>query len=488
MKTYLIYLIALAAFCISSCVTVPPFVLNPGPTAPEPSVPPSAITVQIKTSFPALAGALDNEVPKCAGSFPGCQGTEESGNFIIQREGAWEMIGSSGFGWKASVWRWTPVGLDISGGRVTASLSALYHVKIANTHLQDVSVGCGYGEQARGMAVSLSGIVDPQPGWFLDPRLSITLRPLTPCTVILDSYDAAPLLAKAIQDRLQKSVDKISDDIRIRTNIHDKAVEVWKRIGQPFDLGNNVWFTLNPDAVSYSGLDVEDGGQSLAETVSLEAQPLITVGQQPVSTETPLPDLQQKAMQNNFELYLKGLLDYKGIAADIANILGKKDYPIGGDKWPVNLFSFHMTDVNVYPDSNKIVIALKIDGHAKGTLYLWGIPKFIPSNEGVGGKVVLDQVDFYPDTRNALVQLGNIIFHNKLEDSIRTKASWDVTPEMSNAYNALNKEINRNLADGMSLSGSISSFGQDASIWVAKTAIEPLFPIKGTVTLTVSTP
>jgi hypothetical protein len=106
------------------------------PYDPRPPLPPSRLSVTLKTSWPAIRARVDSAIPKCGG-IPGidaCLGTEESGNFIIQRENAWEpipvWIEGKQLGIKGRAWRWNPVDMALSNNIISASLPVFYHAKI----------------------------------------------------------------------------------------------------------------------------------------------------------------------------------------------------------------------------------------------------------------------------------------------------------------------------------------------------------------------
>jgi hypothetical protein len=477
-RAWILVLALLAAGC--GIHPVPPIGL---PFDPRPPLPPSRLTVTVKTSWPAIRGAVDAAIPRCGG-IPGkdaCLGTEQSGNFIIQREEAWEgipvWVAGRQMGVKGSAWRWNDVSMGIANNTLTASLPIFYHAKLGIAGGGFAS--CGYDEDARLIYVSVSGPLSFSPDWYFDPRLSANVRPDNLCRVTIFNINIQPFLSRLMEGALQSAANKATDQIRAQTNVRARAADVWAQLSQPIALSDNIWLQLQPSAAFAGPFGLTDGGQNLALPVAVQASPRIILGSPPLSWPNPLPRLQQGTLDPEFSIYLEANAKYSELATRLKQYFAGKKFTLG-PRWPANRLRFRVTDVEVSGGGNRLLVALLVQGSANGTLYLTGTPVLVNSTRNVGGTLVLRDVDFTAETRNWLVQAGNIIFHNNIQQKLQQAAHLDISDRLQFVYSRLNAALNRDLPGGAKMRGRLTKFGP-GDIWAGPTGLEARYRVGGEV-------
>jgi hypothetical protein len=474
--------VAFAVVCAGCTIKppFPPFV----PAQPIPTLPPSTISVVLKTSWPAIVSVADSQIPKCYGTYPNCLGTEADGHYIIQREGAVQGLGVSFFGkelgWMGSVWRWNQLQMSLSNGTFNASLPVLYHVEAGLDGWPEQSwVGCGYHHQpARQMTVSLSGSVAIAPGWYLATQLRPNVRAGNPCQITMFNFDVTSPVVDAVNSALGRATDKINGTIASRTDMSQKAASAWAKLQAPIEIAPNTWLTVNPAAAFAGSLSV-DSAQYLTLPVALQATPQITVGSQPISFPTPLPPLNIGSVPAGFNVFLQASINYDEASLLISQKLVGQKFVLG-PHFPEKLLRFEVESVQLSGDGAAAVLAVNIKGAAKGTLYLSGIPKFSSNGNGPGlqGAVSIEQLDYTIDTKNALVKLGDLILHSRLKEKLQGAAHWDVSNRLQSAYSSLNHAMNSNLGQDVQLKGSISQFGP-GQIWVGPDRLTAYYAVSG---------
>lgn len=474
-------LAAAVSLLLAGCAINP---VPPGnlPPKPSPPIPKSRIAASLKTNWPSLVARVDETIPRCHGNFQGddnstCLGTEQSGHFIIQREEAKEYFSPGDTVWfQGSVWRWNPVGMSISNGHLEAGLKTLYHVRIGWDPFGSVG-SCGYGQPARFLYVGFRGPVQLNPGWFVDPNLSTYAQndPGRPCRVTMFNFNATGIIEGAVNRVLDGAKNKAQDRIREKTNYRNRAFEVWSALNQPIKIGDRIWLTINPERAFAGPLSVI--GSDLTLPVALEAAPRIVAGGKPAPGKTPLPNLVSGPLDPAFNINLHAAVSFAELERRLRAEFLDRTFTLG-TRWPLSQMTFQIADVQVGGSGDQIVVAARVEGFAKGTLYFFGTPAFIPGQDRLQGKIVVQNVDYSVETRNILVHLGNIIFHNRLQDQIQRAAQWDVSRQLMSGYNSLNAAMNRNLSPEARLEGRITTFGP-GRIWTGRSGVEAFYPVGG---------
>jgi Domain of unknown function (DUF4403) len=338
---------------------------------------------------------------------------------------------------------------------------------------------CGYNEDARVVTIGVSGPLFFSPDWYLDPRFSASVRADNLCRVTIFNWNIQPFLSRLMEQALQKAANKAADQVRTQTNIRAWATAVWQQLNQPIALSDSIWLELRPSAAFAGPFYLADNGQNLALPVAVQAGPKITLGSPPFTIPSSLPPLQQGTLDPEFSVYLEANAKYPELALLLKRYFSGKTFSLG-PRWPQRLLKFRVTDVEISGGGDRIVIALTIQGAAKGTLYLTGKPVLINNDAGVGGTLALREVDFTVETRNLLINAGNIIFHNNIQQQLQRAAQLDVSDRLRDVYGRLNTALNRDLPNGMRMRGRLTKFGP-GDVWASALGFEVRYRIGGQV-------
>jgi hypothetical protein len=470
--------------CVGGCTVFPgtPPALAP---VPPPTIPPSKINVTLKTPWSNVTGAVDDAIPKCGGSYPDCQGTESDGHFILQRENAWEVIANvpvvGDIGLKGSIWRWSPPRLTLNNGTIAAGQDVLYHAKVGPTGVGALA-SCGYGQPARSATISLWGDIGFAPDWTVDANLDANVTMNNLCQLTFLNVDATPFVRGFANRVVKNYAQKAHGIIRDRINMRDRAAAMWASLQQPVQLGDNIWLTLSPTA-AYAGRP-SVAGSDLTLAVGIEANPKITIGSSPIQLPSPLPPLNSGGANPEFNLFLIGSISNAEASRQLSGKLVGQEFRLGGDTIPEKLLKFKITDVQVSSNGPQVVVAVTVTGAAKGTLYLAGTPRLTLTRSGrkIGGTIAFDDLDFTVETRNVLVKLGNWILHSPLRRKLIAAARFDISAQLQRAYENMASAINRDIAPGIHMHGTVSPIGA-GQIWVSPDGPNAYVNVKGQVSV-----
>ena len=301
-------------------------------TASEPPI--SRIPVVFKTSWPAIVALADSTIPKCTGQPPVCQDQDQA-NYIFRREDDWFVVATilrRDIGWKGSVWRFEPLELSLTGGKLRSSLNFFYRTKIGFTQ-GDNFVSCGYDQPASEAALGAGGKIVLSPDWYVDFTFRPILKADIRCGAIFERIDLAKWSGPVIDKAMDAATEKVRDLVRAQTKVREHAIPIWAKLQEPIPLAPSVWLDVRPYAAFANVPEVTDNGQYLTLKVGLEARPHVVLGTRPASGTRPLPPLTGHVHGPNFTINLRGVLEYGKMTRLLRQKLVGQTFA-AGETWP----------------------------------------------------------------------------------------------------------------------------------------------------------
>jgi hypothetical protein len=111
------------------------------------------------------------------------------------------------------------------------------------------------------------------------------------------------------------------------------------------------------------------------------------------------------------------------------------------------------TGIEIQGAANKqLNLKVNFDGKRKGTLYLVGTPVF----DSIAQKISFPDLTFDLKTKDALLQSAKWMFNSKITDMMRAYATFDLTPHLDEMKKMVQKEMNRELTEGVNLNGKVT--------------------------------
>jgi hypothetical protein len=237
---------------------------------------------------------------------------------------------------------------------------------------------------------------------------------------------------------------------RFQTAVKD----AWTRIQRPYPLAPQFdeYFHLHPKAVSLLPIVTSGRGDRLAITTGLQIVVSSEITSDASTTAlAPLPRLIARS----------GALDPHRVVAEatlrytyVSELLRTR---LVGRRFRYRFLPpVTVTNVTVFPASGegrpKLAVRLDYRGFFKGSLYAWGTPVY----DGATQRISVPDLEVTPSTNGLLSRLVRPMFRQpKFLRTLRNKATFDVSKQISKLNAAIVGTYVRNVGNGVSVIGHL---------------------------------
>ncbi len=426
----------------------------PSPTAtptPVPSVPPpppelSTIVVPIHTSLAPLVPLVEAQVPKGMAKVDG-----------------YEMDAQKRFGLKYKVTR-DPIALTMLGSGIHATTTVHYALEgcrktqnlITGGSAMWPCVSCGFGEPMRDALIAIDARLDWDENWRL--RSKTKPRPVEfphPCGVTFFDIDVSNWkIGPLVDDQLRELAATIDHNTPKLTNLRPSAQQVWTSLQTPIEIAPRTWLVLEPTDVAVG--PIRGSGTSVSSAIAMRAMTRVVFGAKPSTAPKPLPALRVASeAAAGLRVPVNIEVTYEEASRLLTEQFARRSYDVGGGKLAVDA-------IRLAPGKDgKLTIEAKIDYHGgglkrySGLVNFDGIPLFDAATNTIGVTGLEYSLD--PHRRSLFVRTANHLLHDALRLSLRENAHWTVAPEVASMRGEIEHGMNRKLAGGVVLHGTVTS-------------------------------
>src|SRR5579863_1321516 len=332
------------------------------PDRPAANVTLSRVTATIEFAIPALARAVERDVPRRIATFD-----EEI--TCVHRRVLFFRVRANCDIW-GYVERTGPVTLYGRGDAIVGS-TPIYGT-VSGQGANRFTARIHGGGEAR---VTVEAEARPilRRDWSLDLRLSDSYRWTEPPILHVLGRDIA--LTHVVEPRIRVELAHVrarADAAARALDLHGKAETAWRQAFEPIKLSDSppVWLQLKPQSASFAGVHAND--RVLWGALELQGQAATSIGAAPAPVAaTPLPPLGREIeAPGTFDVILPVQIGYDFLSQKI------KDAAAANLKGDVTL-----RDVKIYPSNGKIIIGLKLahksdaSADAGNWLYLSATPE-----------------------------------------------------------------------------------------------------------------
>jgi hypothetical protein len=244
----------------------------------------------------------------------------------------------------------------------------------------------------------------------------------------------------AVADMLRQADRRLS-----RVSIQQPIQGIWYKIQNPISIAKGTLFLeINPKNISLGPIRAHDS--TLIARLDLLAAPRLVSGQTPVNDSIPLPPLGRTSSGTDTAVVLvEGVLAYA--AAD--QLLGKA---IEGRKFGKWWARVTIEDVTALPaGKGRIILAVKVKGRVNGVLYAVGTPDYDPATD----MITVPDLAFDVKSRDALAGMAGWLVNGPFLGELRSLAKIPANALLENVVEIANREINRELSEGVMLRGQL---------------------------------
>ena len=412
--------------------------LGSGPVARKvlPPISPSIVDAPISYALEPMLTALEQSVPRRFGD--------------MQKQITVPSNTRQSFAFTATR---TPFNVEFDGTRITLATIVTYEGRgwynpvIGPT----VSASCGVDSIKPRVRVVIGTDLEVNANWEINATSRVrSLTPVTEtardeCRVTLFKIDVTDRVVAALRPQLQRRLPAVDRKIRgfdLRTR-----VEKWYNLlNKSIRVNDSLWLVLAPEEVRLGGLRLED--TALVADVRLYARPLLVYGARPANITTTLPPLvpANLAVGDSAHLLLEGLLGYDAASALLAKQLVGRRFSRFGRRIEVKRARF-------YPlGDGRVVLALGMEGAISGDAYFVGTPQIDTASR----MLTVPDLDFDVATASALVRGLAWLKKGDMLTELRTRARVPIEPLLEETRDKVERALNRDLADGVSLTGSVT--------------------------------
>ena len=277
------------------------------------------------------------------------------------------------------------------------------------------------------------------------------------------------ILIKTQQDKLTPIID---EQAQKAVNLKKYVDDAWKTLQKPIEVSKEYKTSLKitPSEIFMTQINGQSG--KLNSTIGIKALTEVVVGDAPTASNVPLPNLKLvKAASNVFSIVMAADLTYAA-AKDLAkSSLLNKTFVFDGKK------SVTITDFDLYPSNDKIVVKVDMIGSLKGTVYLSGVPKY----DAATSSVYLDALDYDISTKNVLAKSANWLAHDKFVKIMAPYFKYSIATQLKDAKDQLQKALTNNrVSSNVLLNGKLADL-TPREIYITPNALKTIVDVKGTI-------
>jgi hypothetical protein len=335
----------------------------------------------------------------------------------------------------------------------TARLSTIVEYSLEATYdlplLPDLNLGCGTGDGPRPrLSVSISSPITLTRDWSLataarvDQVSAASSEERDRCEVTFAGFDVTGRMEEAVRTFLQDHTSTI-DSIVAAADLRASFVSWWDVLREPIELDDNVWLEIRPIGIQ-RGL-IRGSGDVVEVAANLRARPRVLLGDRPPTWETELPMLGEGAGDGELDILIEAEAEYPTASRRLDEELAGVEVEGAGQR--LELVSLELYGIG----GGRIAVGVNVRGDLDGELFLVGTPSYDTSL----GEVYVPDLEFSVETNNLLVSGASRALNRRLEALLRERARWPVDEVVTWAADRLREGLNRELADGVTLSGSV---------------------------------
>ncbi len=426
---------------LSSCATIKPIepateVTQPGPAKQDASIIDIPIQVELKPYFKQADAAVPN---RFTGKEDHCEGISYS--YVFERNPI-EFSGKSNNlqfeidGKYALKINYCPSCTSVFDDKGTCVIPRLY-------------ASCGVGEPMRKISISYNSTFELLPNYQLKSVTKLKeVKPLSKCEVSVFKYDATEDLIKEVKKALKDIAGDIDEKVS-ETQIKKEIDKAWKTLSKPMKIDKYGYLYIQPDKISVSNFQLN--GSILNFNIAMEAYPKVELTKNKTEPKA-LPNISNYLKKDGFNIQLDLIGNYDSLSRLLTSELKGKVIDIKKNKVIID-------SAKIFGAANqKLSFAISFSGKRKGILYLVGTPTFDNQKQ----EISFPDLTFDLETKNALLKSGKWLFNEKITQSIRGFATYNLKAILDESTLKLEKELNRKIEEKTAIEGKMSKLSVEA--------------------------
>lgn len=302
--------------------------------------------------------------------------------------------------------------------------------------------------------VTLDGIK-----WLEKPTIFVGGQPVN-ITFLVES--AVKVFKKKLEAEMSTALSK-------GLQLQQLVAPVLDQASKPISLGseNPSWVQIQPLELQTSQVDISQ--QSLNLNLGMKFRALCSIGKKPAAIANKNLVLNTKnGITDQTQLAL-------GITIDYTTLSELSNQRLKGQRYQSGKKEVTITQIDIYPFNNQLVVATHLTGSLIGVAYVVGTPKF----DSVKQEIYIDQINFQLDTKNKLAKSAAWLLKSKILDQIRDQAHYSVSEELQKQKVKTNELLsNYSLTPDFLMQGKINTLNFE-DLKISKSGVHLLLMAQG---------
>jgi Domain of unknown function (DUF4403) len=300
--------------------------------------------------------------------------------------------------------------------------------------------------------------------WIEKPSIKLGFIKI-PLTSIADE-----IIEKQKTDLCKQFDTQIAQSVSLRESIGD----AWRNFQNPQVISEwekeKTWLQFIPQSLGLSNLIIEQ--QNIKTQLSLLAQTKATIGEPLTLSEyKSLPNyVNTKTAEARFEIPVIGRIS-KDLAVKKSKVLfGQETYKFNGKEAKIQ-------DIDMYSESENLVIALQLVGDIEGKVLISGKPTWDYKRQELFIQDLTYQLD--KDSKKAVSGFVRWLFNGKIKKKLKEAIEEPLNTQIKSMRQELEKTLtNYDIAPQVNLQGKLNEFAF-VKIWIEQGYIFAKISLKG---------
>jgi Domain of unknown function (DUF4403) len=410
------------------------------PDQPSSLTTPSRISATIESGLPAIASAIERDVPRRLATIDERIGCVNRRVLVFRIRANCDVDGFVDRG---------PLSLYGRGDRIVGAVPIFGSIEGQGANRFTSRI---HGNAEARALVEVESRPRLSRDWSIDLNFSDSYHWSEP--PILHVLGREIALTKYAEPSIRRQLGRIREHAREaarRLDLHDKAAKAWEQAFQPVQISQDppVWLQITPASAAFAG--VRASAKNLSGSLQLTGTAQTLVGQAPSAvTPTPLPPLGNDVSEpGTFDILLPVRVKYDALRDRIMQVIA------ASNAGPV------VKEMQIYPSSGKLVIGVHVaksgdsDAAAGEWVYLSGALNVDAGQQSIRISNLAGDSSL-PDGSEAAQLQNQILGRLKEIPDIGYGVAYQ------NLLNAANERLNRPLKNGFRMEGQLSSAKLDS--------------------------
>jgi hypothetical protein len=293
------------------------------------------------------------------------------------------------------------------------------------------------------------------------------------CRITFVGIDITERVLDAVSSLIRDNTDEI-DRAVAGVNVRQEFEKLWTLLQNPIALTDSVWLLIQPVSVRKGA--ISDDGLVVTADVGLSAAPRIVAGSRPAVAVAPLPPLLSAAtMTDGLHVLVEGVIQYALANQLLREQLVGRNFERAGQH--ITIDSVQLSGIG----GGRLALEVAFRGSQRGRIFFVGTPHFDPATN----QVSIPDLDVEIASAGILLTSLAWLGRGDIVDFLRARARFPVDDPIVLGTRYLTEGLNRDLADGVRLSGTVLDV-QPLGVHATRTALFIRARAHATAHLTVS--